>query len=48
MSTERDFKYLIMPPNIWEVFDHMEEFIILKVLRLNLKGSGHARAKELV
>ena len=41
-SAERDFKYLLMPPNLWEVFDHLEEFILLKVLRLKFEGSGDA------
>ena len=32
--------------NLQEVFDQVEEFILPKVLRLNFRGSGDARAKK--
>ena len=46
MSIERDFRYLLKPPNLQEVFDQLKEFILLKVLRLIFEGLGEARAKE--
>ena len=44
----RDFKYLMMPANLKEVFDHLEEFVLPKVLDLNFEGPRGARAKEWV
>ena len=41
-----DFRHLLTPTNLQGVFDHSEEFILLKVPRLNFKGSGDARARE--
>ena len=39
-SSERDFRYLLTPSNLREVFDHPKEFILPKVSRLNFEGSG--------
>ena len=47
-SFAREFRHLLMPTNLQEVFDHLEEFILPKVLYLNFEGSGDARAKEWV
>ena len=47
-SSERDFRHLLTPSNLREVFDHPEEFILPKVPRLNFEGSGDVRAKEWV
>ena len=41
-SAEKDFRYALTPPNLWKVFDHPEEFILSKVLRLNIESSGDA------
>ena len=45
-STKRDFRHLLTPSNIREVFDYSEEFILLKVLRLNFKGLGGRSSKR--
>ena len=45
-SAERDFKHLLTPSNLQEVFDHPEEFILPQVPHLNFKGSSGAQAKE--
>ena len=37
-----------MPPNLREVFDYLDEFILSQVLRLIFEGSGDTRAKERV
>ena len=37
-----------MPSNFLGIFDHLEEFILSKVPRLNFGGSGDTRAKEMV
>ena len=42
---ERDFKHLLTPANLQEVFNLLEEFILSKVPHLNFKRSGGARAK---
>ena len=47
-SFVKDFRYLLMPSNLWEVFDHPEEFILPKVPRLNFEGSRDTQAKERV
>ena len=40
LSSERDFRYLLTSSNLREVFDHPEEFILPKVMRLNFEDSG--------
>ena len=45
-SSERDFRHLLTPANLQEVFDRPKEFIIPKVPHLNLEGLGSAQAKE--
>ena len=47
-SAERDFKHLLTPANLQELFDLPEEFILPTVPHLNFEGSGGARAKEQV
>ena len=47
-SNERDFKHLLTPSKLWEVFYHPKEFILPKVSRLNFKGLRDVRAKERV
>ena len=47
-SLERDFRHLLIPTNLKEVFDFPEEFILPKVPHLNFEGSGCVRAKEWV
>ena len=47
-STKRDFRHLLTPSNLREVFDHPEEFILPKVPRLNFEGSRNARVRERV
>ena len=34
----QDFRYLLMPTKLREVFDHLEEFVLPKVLHLNFEG----------
>ena len=48
LSIKRDVRYLLMPPNLQEVFNHLEDFILLKVPQLNFQGLGDARAREKV
>ena len=42
LINERDFRYFLTPSNLQEVFDHLEEFILPKVPRLNFEGSGRS------
>ena len=42
LSPERNFKHLLTPTNLQEVFDLPEEFILPKVPYLNFEGSGLA------
>ena len=44
----QDFKHLLMPANLQDVFDHSEEFVLPKVSYLNFEGSRDARDKEQV
>ena len=32
LSSVRDFKHLLIVENLWDVFDHLEEFVLPKVL----------------
>ena len=48
LNTERDSIRLLTPKNLWEVFDHKEEFILSKVPRLIFEGLGDAQAREQV
>ena len=48
LSTKRDFKHLLKPANLQDVFDLPKEFILPKVPHLNFEGPGSARAKERV
>ena len=43
-----EFRHLLTLTNLQEVFDHLEEFILPKVLYLNFEGSGDTQAKEWV
>ena len=47
-SSERNFKLLLSPKNIWKLIDNLEDFVPQKVLRLNFMGSGNAQAREQV
>ena len=48
LSSEMDFRHLLTPSNLQEVFNHPKEFILPKVQLLNFEGSGEARARERV
>ena len=47
-SFVRDFRHLLTPLTLQEVFDYPKEFILSKVPQLNFEGSGGTRAKECV
>ena len=47
-SSTRDFRHFLTSANLQEVFDHPEDFILLKVLRLNFESSRDTPAKEQV
>ena len=42
LINERDFRYFLTPSNLQEVFNHLEDFILPKVSRLNFEGSGRS------
>ena len=48
LSLPRDFRFLLMPTNLREVFDKPEDFIVPKVLHLNYESSGDTRAMKRV
>ena len=45
LSFVRDFRHLMTPTNLREVFDHPKEFVVPKVLRLNFESLGDVGAK---
>ena len=47
-SSARDVRCLLAPINLREVFDHLEEFVLPKVLHLNFEGPGGTRVMERV
>ena len=47
-SSTRDFKYLLTPSNLQEVFVEHEYVVVLSVPCLHFEGLGNARAKERV
>ena len=47
-SSERDFKLLLSPSNLYAVFTEPEDFVIPLVPRLHFEGLGNAHAKERV
>ena len=48
LTLERDFKLLLMPENIWEAINNLEEFNPQDISRLNFSGSANARVSEQV
>ena len=48
LSSTRDFRHLLMPTNLREVFDHPQEFVLSNVPYLNFESLVGARAKERV
>ena len=48
LTSERDYKLLLLLENIWEVVDNSEEFIPQEVPTLNFTGSLDAWARERV
>ena len=40
LSSARDFRHLLMPANLREIFDHPKEFVLPKVPRLNFESLG--------
>ena len=47
-SSAKDFRHLLTPTNLKEVFDHLEEFVLLKVPYLNFEDLRGTREKEWV
>ena len=47
-SSEKDFRHLLMLSSLQEVLDHSEEFVLLKVPLVELRGSSEVQAREWV
>ena len=47
-SSVRGFRHFLTPSNLREVFDHPNNFILLKVSRLNFESSRDAQERERV